>query len=744
MVAAVSLTVCVGVAGGGGQAAASVTDCPWVGSSAPLGERVDAVLAQMSLDEKLSMVRGTATGTFGPVFAGRTGGIARLCIPPLGFVDGPAGVAAGLPGATQYPAPVALAATWDRDLAQLYGAAIAEEAAAKGAAVLLAPTVNIVRDPRWGRAFESFGEDPYLAGQLAAPEIRGIQSRGVVAQVKHFAVYNQEVGRNTRRDDARVDERTLQEIYLPAFEAAVRDGGAGSVMCSYNYMNGEHACSNPYLLGQVLRGQWGFDGFVTSDWFATQGAASAANAGLDLQMPDGCYFGAPLRAAVAAGQVPSSRLDDMVRNVLRPVFRAGLVDHPPVEAPEADVRTPQHSDLARRVAEAGTVLLKNSGALLPLDPASVTSIAVIGMNGSWRATTAGNGSARVRSAAVVSPLEGIARRAGAGVSVAYDTGADPARAAAVAAHADVAVVVAARSDSGEGLDQRTIEPYPWDNRLIAAVAAANPRTVVVAQTGSAFTMPWLDGVAAVLQSWYPGQEAGDALAAVLFGDVNPSAKLPVTFPAQLSQVPAATSPQWPGGWSGVNYSEGRLVGYRWYDAAGIEPLFPFGHGLSYTTFEMGGLTAERSGPASAAVEVDVANSGGRDGAEVVQVYASAPDTGSPPKKLVGFQRVPLAAGEVRRVRIELDPRAFAHWDDVTHRWVVAAGTYVVHVGDSASDMAASAEVTVDDDVALTEATAAPPVPPATPAWQQFLDALRCPLDGVMPALMGLGTFTTPF
>ena len=715
--------------------AIAADSCPWVRSTAPVAARVAQVVAAMTLEEKIGLVHGTG----GTPYAGYVPGVPRLCIPALKLHDGPGGVADGLTGVTQLPAPVAVAASWDTSLARVYGEVIGEEEWGKGANVNLGPTVNIVRDPRWGRAFEAFGEDPYLAGQIAAAEIRGVQGRGVLSQVKHWAVYNQETFRNTSADDVTIDRRALREIYMPQFEAAIRRGGASSVMCAYSTINGTWACENAYTQDTVLKGEWRFPGFVTSDWGATHSTEEAAGHGLDMQMPDTTYFASALAAAVTAGRVPPARLDDMVGRILTQMFRFHLFDRPQAGTPSSAVTSEQHAALARSVAEQGTVLLRNAGDLLPLDPAAIRSIAVIGPGGGQDALSGGGGSAAVVAPSVVTPFAALARRAGSGVQVRYAPGTLPPNgrlpavppgslapsaggghgltvqfydnmtlsgdpvatrldsvvgadwhdrppapgvnadrwsarwtgtltapvageyafsltsddgsrlwlngvqvidnwrdqapttetakvtlaagqivpieidfyqnaggdsigfgwrvpsgtslmdeATALARSSDVAVVFAGAFET-EGADLADIDLPGEQNRLIGAVAAANPRTIVVLNTGSAVTMPWADSVAAIVEAWYPGQEDGDAIASVLFGDVNPAGKLPVSFPRRLADVPAASPDRWPGMDGRVRYSEGLLVGYRWYAAKGITPLYPFGFGLSYTTFRLAKL-----------------------------------------------------------------------------------------------------------------------------------------------------------
>ena len=826
-------------------ATVAAASCPWVHSSAPIAVRVRQVVAQMTLDDKIAMVDGAgfSTGTAG--YVGHIAANPRLCIPGLNLEDGPQGVADNVPGVTQLPAPAALAAASDPALARAYGAVVGSEEHGKGADVNLGPTVNIVRDPRWGRAFETYGEDPYLAGQTAVGFIDGVQSQGVMSQVKHLAVYNQETNRNTAADNAMVSQRTMQEIYLPQFEAAVTQAKAASVMCSYSTVNGQYACENSYLLTGVLRQQWHFPGFVTSDWGATHSTVPSALAGLDMEMPGGQgfgtdYYGAPLKQAVQAGQVPMATLNGMVSSILTEMFRFGLFDHPPTGSLTATVTTPAHAQVGREAAETGTVLLKNAGGVLPLQPGRDKSIAVIGSDGGKYAMTSGGGSAGVIAPYVVTPEQGISQRgAASGVTVSYaqgdvpvsgaldtvpasafphglaaayynntsfsgtpaTTGTVPAvdlswdgkapasgvnasgwsakftgtvdvpasgtydlslsftgtaavsingqqvfasqtgfgtvarataqlpagpasievdyadtiplptdgitlgwappqtpslldQAVAAAKKADVAVVFASLFET-EGADLTSIDLPASENQLISAVATANPDTVVVLNTGSAVTMPWLDQVKGVIEAWYPGQDDGDEIAAVLFGDVNPSGKLPVTFPQSLAQVPASTPAQWPGVNGTVQYSEGVLVGYRWYTTKHITPLFPFGAGLSYTTFAFSHL-AVRPGPGgSVTVSADVSNTGPRAGAEVAQLYVGDPaSTGEPAEQLKGFRRVTLGAGQTRAVSFTLNRRAFAWWNEQAGRWTVTPGTYALMVGDSSANLPLTTHVTL--------------------------------------------------
>jgi beta-glucosidase len=742
----------------------------------------------MSLADEITMVEGH--GTSNP-YVFYTPAIPALCIPAVGLEDGPAGVADGLTGVTELPAGVALAATWDPSLAGRYGQVIGAEEYGKGASANLGPTVNIDRDPRWGRSFEALSEDPLLNASLDVPEIAGVQSQDVEAQVKHFAVYNQETYRNTPADDVVIDPRTEHEIYLPSFYAAVKSGDA-SVMCSYAVVNGDFACNNAGLETGILRDQWDFPGFMMSDYAAlhsTQGAVQ----GTDQEQPFNTYYGAPLQTAVQNGTIPKSVLNTMVQRVLTEMFRFKLFSLPRTGSTSATVTTPAHVALATSVAEAGTTLLKNGGGVLPLS--SGGSIAVVGPAADASPVYAGGGSAYVLPSGTVSPLAGIKAAAGSGTNVAYQPGlptdtslpaippADlspayaptpfggsytgtltapetgtyvlaitnpcgcytstylsldgkqiiddpstppvhtysvavqltagktyqlsisgdssqllwatpsalaPGIAAAVSAakSASVAVVVVSDDTESEATDRLSLSLPSAQDELISAVAAANPRTVVVVNAGAPVAMPWLPSVAGVVDTWYPGQTSGTALASVLFGQTDPGGHLPVTFPVSLSQVPASTTAQFPGNGSTVQYSEGVDVGYRWYDAKNTTPLFPFGFGLSYTRFAFSHLSVSRpvtDGTQDVRVSAVVTNVGHRPGSEVAQLYLGDPSgTGEPPRQLAGFQRVSLAPGASARVSFEVTPQAMSWWSDPASGWTQTAGRYQVYVGDSSA------------------------------------------------------------
>jgi beta-glucosidase len=663
-------------------APASAASCPWVDSSAPIATRVSELMAQMSLSQEISMMTGASSS-----YAGSLVAIPSLCIPAMNLEDGPAGVGDGMSNVTQLPAPVDVAATWDTTAEQEYGHVIGAEQAAKGTTVDLGPTINIVRDPRWGRAFESIGEDPYLAGQMSAADIRGVQSAGTMAQVKHYAVYNQETNRNTPSDNAIVSTEAEQEIYLPAFQAATQQGAASSVMCSYSYINGTAACQNPYTLSTVLRQQFGFTGFVTSDWGATHSTVDSANAGLDMDMPgsDG-YYGSALQSAVSSGEVSQSTINSAVSDILTEMFAFGMFDKTPSGSTSATATNSTDQGDAMQLAEEGTVLLKNSGSILPLSSAD-TSIAVIGADASTSPETAGGGSASVNSSGTVTPLQGIQAAAPSGTTVTYNAGSSDSSAASAAAAAKVAIVFVDLPES-EGSDLTSIDLGTTDDNLITSVAAANPDTIVVLNTGSAVTMPWLSDVKGVLEAWYPGQEDGTAIANVLFGSYDPSGHLTVTFPTSLSQVPASTTAQWPGADGEVQYSEGIDVGYRWYDSQDLTPLFPFGYGLSYTNFsfsnlQVGSLTAG----GSATVTATVTNTGSRSGADVAQLYVDDPSaSGQPPLQLEGFQRVNLAAGASTTVTFTLTQQNLQYWNSSASAWATSTGNYGIEVGDSSANL----------------------------------------------------------
>jgi beta-glucosidase len=692
--------------GGSGSSSLPVVDPP-PASLGPDG-RAAVLVAAMTQDEKLQLVHGT-----GEILnqaprgaAGHVPGIPRMGFPTLYLVDGSVGIGNGTGESTALPSGIASAATWDLDLAYQYGAVMGRDMRAHGVNVHLGGNVNLAgREPRAGRVFETKGEDPILAGRVNAAQVRGTQDQHVVACVKHLALNDQETGRDFM--NAIIDERAARETDYLAFEIGVKEGGAQAVMSAYNLVAGTWCSENDSLLNGMLKGDWAFRGFVVSDWFGTHSCAPAVLAGLDMEMPGNAQL-AGLEAALAAGQVPKARLDDMVHRIVRAVFAVGLYDHP-VSPGTVDAAT--NLAVAQAVAEHGTVLLANDG-LLPLSP-GVRSIAVIGPRadvgvlsggGSADVTPIG-GSALVESSQAVgfwfpvrwlpsSPLAAIQARA-PGATVRFHDGSDAAQAASLAASSDVAIVFASQW-SVETVDRPTLAltdlvhtSSPLDqDALVAAVAAANPSTVVVLQGPGAQAMPWLGSVRAVLEAWYPGQRGAQAIAGILFGDVNPSGKLPITFPRSHLDLPR---PQIAGGTSpfDVRYDEGLATGYRWFDERGIEPLFPFGFGLSYTTFTLGNATTSLSGD-QLTVSVDLANTGTRAGAEVVQVYLSFPADAGEPRRLVGWKKVSLAAGASERVTVVVDGASSAHplgtWSPATRSWTVAPGDHDVFVGNSSRNL----------------------------------------------------------
>jgi beta-glucosidase len=770
---------------------ADSSSCPWLNQSLPVSQRLKMLMARMTLADKINMVTGA--GTSQP-YVFYISAIPSLCIPAMGEEDGPVGVGDGLTGVTELPSAVSLAATWDQALASQYGKVVGSEERGKGAMVNLGPTVNIDRDPRWGRSFEAYTEDPYLNAALTVSDIDGVQSQGEMSQVKHFALYNQETNRNTPADDVIVSQRTEHEIYLPAFWAATKVAHASSVMCSYSTINGQYACQNDYLLHQTLDQRWKFPGFVTSDYGATHSTVASADAGNDQEMPSAVYYGPALQAAVQAGQVSMATLNGMVSRILFELFRFNEFNDPPTGTTTATVTTPAHQATSAAVAEAGTVLLRNSGGTLPLKAAGGGSVAVIGPAASASPTYTGGGSAYVTAPFHVTPLQGIQAAAGAGTSVSYTQGlptdtsltpipssalspayaptgfggsytgtltapetgtyvlafenpcgcytsvdlsldgktllANPgtppvstysvgvhlvagqtytlqlagggesanlswatpselapgiSQAVAAAKSASTAVVVVSDDTETEAADRPGLNLPSAQNELISAVAAANPHTVVVVDAGAPVAMPWLSQVASVVDAWYPGESNGTALAAVLFGQVDPSGHLPVTFPADLSQVPASTPAQFPGVNGKVLYSEGIDVGYRYYDAHHETPLFPFGYGLSYTSFRFSGLRISRQAGGPVTVSATVTNTGRVTGADVAQLYLSDPAAATePPRQLKGFQKVTLRPGQSATVRFGLNGHDLSYWNSAANRWVVPAGQFGVYLGDSSA------------------------------------------------------------
>ena len=651
--------------------------------------RAELLVHEMTLDEKILEIHMMDTRDH----PREVPAIERLGIPALKITNGPAGAGPGdarpTQPATALPSALALAASWNPQLANTFGRVAAEEVRARGEGLIEAPGVNIARVPQNGRNFEYFGEDPYLASQLSVQEIKGIQSQNVIAEVKHYAANNQENARKTINEI--IDERSLREIYLPAFEASVKEADVGAIMCAYPSVNGQFGCENMHLLKEILRGEWNFKGFVQSDYTATHSAVPSAMAGLDLAMkPD--HYDAEMKAAVTSGRLSESFVDAMLIRRFSQMFRFGMFDHTPTPTP---ISAEKDGAISREIAEQCAVLLKNSGKQLPLDAKSLHSIALIGPY-AGAAHTGGGGSSAVTPLYTVYPLDGIRKRVGAGVKVVYTEGRDAAAAAALARSTDVALVMVGNKDR-EGQDRSNLSLSDNQNQLVASVAAANPHTVVVLKTGGAVLMPWLDQVPAVLETWYPGEEDGNVVADLLFGYANPSGKLPLTFPKAENDTPAHTPEQYPGVNGTAVYSEGLQVGYRWYDAQAVTPLFPFGFGLSYTSFAFRNLKVPARVNSNAPVRVsfDMTNTGSRAGADVAQVYVASPVTaGEPPKQLKGFAKVMLRTGQTEHVAVTLDARAFSVWDIAGKRWRDVNGNYEILVGDSSRDLPLHGKITV--------------------------------------------------
>jgi len=645
-------------------------------------KRARELVGRMTLDEKIAQVHGVHDHDHYRMVPGN----ARLGIPELRVTNGPAGVGPGGAGsqkpATALPAPIALAATWDLGLAELYGRVAGEEARALGSNLLEAPDINIARAPQGGRVFESYGEDPFLVSRFAVANIQGIQSTGVMANVKHFLANNQETNRDSINEI--IDERAIREIYLPGFQAAVKEAHVASLMCAYPRVNGAYNCENQPLLGGVLKKEWGFDGFVTSDFGAVHSTAPSALAGLDLELPTGIYFGEKLKNAIQNGTVPESRLDDMIVRRLAKMIEFGWFGP---KTPEKSIPAFTDGAISRRIADESMVLLKNEHGILPLDRERLKTVALIGPY-AIRPVTGGGGSSHVIPRYSITPVDGLDAALLSQTKILLLDGSDIPAAVLAASKADVAIVMVG-DDEGEDHDHN-IELAPNQNSMIEAVAGATPNTVVVIKTGSAILMPWLDKVSAVLEAWYPGEEDGNAVADVLMGKVNPSAKLPLTFPRDVGQTVARNRDQYPGDGVTVHYSEGLEIGYRSPAGRGGAPLFPFGFGLSYTTFAFADLhiMAVPREKHRVVVQFRVTNTGSRAGADVAQVYVTyphIPEGDEPPRQLRGFSKVFLQRGESRQIEIELIDSAFSFWSEQGRCWQIAAGQFEIAVGDSSTN-----------------------------------------------------------
>ena len=688
---------------------------PWMNPSLSPDERADMVLKELTLDEKIDLVHGNGMPGWGKPRpnahlgnggAGFVLGVPRLGIPIIQMSDAAYGVRSSAENgrySTALPSNLGSAASWDPQAACEYGALIGRELRAQGYNMTLGGGVNITREPRNGRTFEYMGEDPILAGTLVGNRIKCEQAQHVIGDIKHYAVNDQESGRN--EVDSIIGKRALRETDLLAFEIGLGIGNPGGVMCSYNSLNGNFACENKYLLTDVLKDEWKFKGFVLSDWGGTHSTVKASAAGLDNEEPLDEFYGDKLKQAVQSGQVPMSQLDDHARRMLRSEFASGIVDSP---TGKAVVDVEGGFEVARRLAEQSTVLLKNNNGILPLDRAKVQSIAIIGSHADM-GMISGGGSAQVDPPGPprhwqehvwfpTSPLKAVAAKV-PGAKVQFDSGADPASAAALAKKSDVAIVFSNQWES-EGMDLPNLSLPDNQDELIAQVAAANPRTIVVLETGTAVTMPWADKVGGILEAWYAGSKGADAVASILFGDVNPTAKLPMTFPRSVEDLPHPKLVTPPAGAHGreavmrtgeakatfsVNYDEGLKVGYKWYDAENKPVLFPFGYGLSYTTYAYSDLKVAPGNGAS--VSFDVKNTGSRAGAEIAEVYAALPSSaGEPPKRLVGWSKVQLNPGESTRVQLTIETKYLSVFDEAANAWKLVPGTYSFMVGGSSQNL----------------------------------------------------------
>ena len=703
--------------------------------SRPLEERVEDALSRMTLEEKVAMTHAQSKFS--------SAGVPRLGIPELWHTDGPHGIRPEVlwddwdqagwtnDSCTAFPALVNLAATWDRELSRLYGDCIGAEARYRKKDILLGPGINMGRTPLNGRTFEYMGEDPYLAGEMVVPYVQGVQSNGVAACVKHFAVNNQEVRRTATSSN--VDDRTLYEIYLPAFKKAVTEGGAWAVMGSYNLYNGQFNCHNKRLLCDILKGEWGFDGVVISDWGGCRDDDEAITNGLDIEMGtwtnglrgaasdsySNYHLANPYLERLRDGRASEDVLDDKVRRILRTVFRTSMAPEPHY----GSFTSPEHYAAARRIAADGIVLLKNDG-ILPLEPATGSRILVVGEN-AYKMMVVGGGSSNLKTKREVIPLDALREAFGDKAEIVWErgyvgdtateynkvvTGQDlsesrPAEqllsdALAAAREADYVLYIGGLNKSAgqdnEGTDRKDIVlPYGQD-ALIEALAEVSDSLIVVNISGSPVAMPWASKVNAIVQAWYGGSESGHALADVLSGAVNPSGKLPFTMPLALADGPLRTERQYPGireegkEWWQEYYDEGVFIGYRWYDTQGIEVCYPFGHGLSYTDFEISDASVKRS-RGGWTVSATLSNTGGRAGAEVVQLYISAlePSVSRPSKELKGFEKVYLRPGEKKRVSFTLSPEDISRFDAEGHRWVADPGEYKALLGCSSADIRTS-------------------------------------------------------
>ena len=715
----------------------------YLDTNRPIEERVKDALNRMTLEEKVKMIHAQSKFS--------SAGVPRLGIPEVWATDGPHGIRPEVlwdewdqagwtnDSCIAYPALTCLSATWNPEMSHLYGKSIGEEARYRKKDILLGPGVNIYRTPLNGRNFEYMGEDPYLSATMVVPYIKGVQENGVAACVKHYALNNQEFNRHTT--NVQLSDRALYEIYLPAFKAAVQEGGTWSIMGSYNLYQGQHACHNKRLLKDILRDEWGFDGVVVSDWGGVHNTEQAIHNGMDLEFGswtnglsagtrnayDNYFLAFPYLKLIKEGKVGTKELDEKVSNVLRLIFRTSMDPHKPF----GSLGSPEHGQAGRQIGEEGIVLLQNNGNLLPIDLNKAKKIAVIGEN-AIKMMTVGGGSSSLKVKYEISPLDGLKSRVGSKAEVVYARGyvGDPtgeyngvktgqdlkdnrsedellAEALQVAKDADYVVFFGGLNKSNhqdcEDSDRASLGlPYAQD-RVISELAKVNKNLIVVNISGNAVAMPWVNEVPAIVQGWFLGSEAGTALASVLVGDANPSGKLPFTFPAKLEDVGAHKLGEYPGNKEELAQSKHRgdtineiyrediFVGYRWADKEKIKPLFPFGHGLSYTTFAYGKPSADKKTMTvddTISFTVNVKNTGTREGQEVVQLYISDKKSSlpRPVKELKGFQKVKLAPGEEKAVTLTIDKKALSFFDDAKHEWVAEPGKFEAVIGSSSRDI----------------------------------------------------------
>lgn len=710
----------------------------YLDSSKPIEERVEDALSRLTLEEKVALTHAQSKFC--------SPGVARLGIPEFWMTDGPHGIRPEVlwdeweqagwtnDSCVAFPALTCLAASWDPEIARLYGKSIGEEARYRNKTVLLGPGVNIYRSPLNGRNFEYMGEDPYLAGKMVVPYVQGVQQNGVAACVKHYALNNQEVNRHTT--NVIVDDRALYEIYLPAFKAAVQEGNAWAIMGSYNLYKNQHGCHNQYLLNDILKGEWGFDGVVVSDWGGVHNTQEAITNGLDMEFGswtnglsngasnayDNYYLADPYLKLIREGKVGTKELDDKVRRILRLAYRTTMDRN----RPYGSLCSEAHFAAARSIGEEGIVLLQNRNDLLPIDLNRAKRIVVIGEN-AIKMMTVGGGSSSLKVKYELSPLDGIRKRVGDQAEVIYARGyvGDPsgeyngvksgqdledsrspeeliAEAVAVAQEADYVIFIGGLNKSAhqdcEDADRKELGLSYGQDKVITALAKANKNLIVVNISGNAIAMPWVKEVPAIVQAWYLGSEAGSAIASVLTGDVNPSGKLPFTFPASLQDVGAHKLGEYPGtprsdGSPIVDqkYNEGIFVGYRWVDKEKTKPLFSFGHGLSYTTFAYGKAVADKKvmgQDETLTITLPVTNTGCREGSEVIQLYISDLQSSlpRPVKELKGFSKVKLAPGETREVTFTIGKEALSFFDDTRHEWVAEPGKFEAWIGASSTDI----------------------------------------------------------